>query len=84
MAAEAEYLAGVRLQVAQFGSNHLVAAQIDHCGRDKIAHHGIEERSQRGEDAAAEEDLNGAAARGPGLGILVSAHGPTPLPQMPV
>ena len=28
--------------------------------------------------------LNGAAARGPGLGILVSAHGPTPLPQMPV
>ena len=78
-AAEAEDLAAVRLQVASFGGHNLVSAEIDHGRRNEVAQHGIEERSQRGQDAAAEEYLNGAAARGLGLGRVFSAHLPYPL-----
>ena len=74
----------IRLQLRELGGDDLVPAEICHRRRDKIAQHGIDERSKRGEEAAAEEDSNHAAARRFGLGKLVSGHSLRSLPQEPL
>ena len=68
----------------ELGGDDLVSAEICHCRRHKIAQYGVDERSKRSQQAAAEEDSNHAAARRFGLGKLVSRHLLRPLPQEPL
>src|SRR5208282_3195924 len=82
--AKSENLSAVRLQLREPGGDDLVPTEICHRRRDKIAEHGIEERSKRGEEAATEEDSNHAAARRFGLGKLVSRHSLCPLRREPL
>ena len=56
-AAETENLSGIRLQFRELGGDDLVSAEICHRRRDKIAQHGIDERSKRGEQAATEKEF---------------------------
>src|SRR5208337_5246522 len=81
LVAKAKDLAGVGLHLGNFCGNHLVSTEIRHRWRDKVAQYRIEKRCQRGKDATAEEYFYGAAARGIGLGSMVSAHDPHPQPQ---
>ncbi len=61
-------------KLRELGGDDLVSAEICHRWRDKIAQHGIDERSKRGKQAAAEENSNHAAAHRFGLGKLVTGH----------
>ena len=64
--AKAKNLRSVWLQVANFASDHFVAAQFGDGRRNEVAQHRINKGNDRGDNPASEKGFDEAAARGLG------------------